>query len=121
MVEVAVELEGVLIVGAVGLLVETASGVVESATLVFVVEAEESADAEGKDVVGLVVELVAVVDVVEGGRDESGLTGGGVAVGTAEGDDVAVVDRWFDDSVDDGGRLIELLLLFALASDAVAG
>src|ERR1700722_11432841 len=99
MVEVAVELEGVLIVSAIGLLVETAGGVVEAATLVFVVEAEEGADAEGKDVVGLVVELVTVVHVVEGGRDESGLTGRGVAVGTAKSNDVAVVDGGFGDSV----------------------
>ncbi len=66
MMEVALELERVEEVGAAGLLVEAGSGIVEAAALVFVVEAEEEADAIGEGVVGLVVELVAVVDVVEG-------------------------------------------------------
>ena len=45
----------------------------------------------GEGVVGLVVELVAVGDGVLVGDEEGGLAGGGVAVGSANGDDVAEV------------------------------
>ena len=72
----------------------------------------------------MVVEFVAVGDGVVGGEDEGGLAGGGVAVGSAEGDGVAVVGG-LRNAVGDGGDGFagggELLDLFALAGDAVAG
>ncbi len=84
--DVALDLEGVEVVGALDDLVEGCGGVEEAAAFVFVVEAEESGDAPGEGVVGLVVELVAVGDGVVGGEEEGGLAGGGVAVGSAEDD-----------------------------------
>ncbi len=124
MFDVALDLQGVEVVGALDDLALWRGGIEEAAALVFVVEAEERGDALGEGVVGLVVELVAVGDGVEGGEDEGGLAGGGVAVGSAEGDEVAVVGG-FGRAVDDGGDGLacrgELLDLFALAGDAVAG
>ena len=122
--DVALDLEGVEVVGALDDLVDGCGGVEEAAAFVFVVEAEESGDAPGEGVAGLVVELVAVGDSVVGGEEEGGLAGGGVAVGSAEGDGVAVVGG-LGDAVGDGGDGLtgrgELLDLFAVAGDAVAG
>ena len=100
--DVALDLEGVEVVGALDDLVDGGRGIEEAAAFVFVVEAEEGGDALGEGVVGLVVELVAVGDGVVGGEEEGGLAGGGVAVGSAEGDGVAVVGG-LGDAVGDGG------------------
>ena len=87
--DVTLKLEGVLVVGALDLLVLVGGD--EAAALVFVAEAEERGDAVGESVVGLVVELVAVGDGVLVRDEEGGLAGGGVAVGSADGDYVAEV------------------------------
>ncbi len=124
LLDVALDLEGVEVVGALDDLVLLGSGIEEAAALVFVVEAEEGGDAPGESVVGLVVELVAIGDGVVCGENEGGLACGGVAVASAEGDDVSVVGG-LGNAVDDGGDGLagrgELLELFALAGDAVAG
>ena len=78
--DVALDLKGVLEVGALGLLIERGVGVEEAAAFVVVAEAEEGGDAVREGVVGLVVELVAVGDGVEGWKDEGGLTGGAMVV-----------------------------------------
>ncbi len=87
--DVTLELQGVLVVGALDGLVLVGGD--EAAALVLVAEAEESGDAVEEGVVGLVVELVAVGDGVFVGDEEGGLAGGAVAVGSADGDDVAEV------------------------------
>ena len=78
----------------------------------------------GEGVVGLVVELVAVGDGVARWGEEGGLAGGCVAVGSADGDDVAEVlgeDVAAAEVVGDGRAHVgELVLLLALAGDAVA-
>ncbi len=124
MLDVALDLEGVEVVGASDDAAGGRGGVDEAAALVLVLKAEEQGDAVGEGVVGLVVELVAVGDGVVGGEDEGGLAGGGVAVGSANGDEVAVVGGLRDAVVDDGDGFAcwgELLDLLALAGDAVAG
>src|SRR5258705_3876042 len=124
MLDVALDLEGVEVVGALDDLVEGCGGIEEAAAFVFVVEAEEGGDALGEGVVGLVGEFVAIGDGIVGGEDEGSLASGCVAVGSAEGDWVAVVGG-FGVAVADGGDGLagggELLDLFALATDAVAG
>lgn len=121
--DVALQLKRVEEVGALGLSIERGVGIEESASLVLVAEAEEGRDAVGEGVVGLVVELVAVGDGVAGGKDEGGLAGGSVAVGSADGDWVAVVGGlgcavYFGGDGLACGR--ELLDLLSLANDAVA-
>ena len=122
--DVALDLEGVEVVGALDDTAAGICGVEEASALVLVLEAEERGDAVRKDVVGLIVELVAVGDGVEGGEDEGCLASGGVAVRSAKSKDVAVVGG-LGDAVDDGCDGLacgaELLDLFALAGDAVAG
>src|SRR6266478_3065628 len=124
MLDVALDLEGVEVVGALDDLVEGCRGIEQPAAFVFVMEAEEGGDAPGEGVVGLVGELVTIGDGVVGGKEEGGLAGGGVAAGSAESDWGAVVGG-LGDAVGDGGDWLagggELLDLFALAGDAVAG
>jgi len=120
---VTLNLEGVKVVGAFRFLI--GNGGQEAPTFVFIVEAEERGDAIREGVVGLIGEFVAVGDGVEGGKDELRLAGGGIAVGSAKGDCVAVVHDFGDaigaddvNSLAGGGELFDL---FAFPSDAVAG
>ncbi len=114
-------MEAVLVVGALDLLVGVGGD--EAAALVGVAEVEESGDAMGEGVVGLVVELVSVGDGVLVGDEEGGLAGGGVSVGSANGDDVAeVLGEGSAEAVVVGhgcADVGELLLLLALAGDVV--
>jgi len=65
--DVALDLEGVEVVGAFDDASGWDGGIDEAAALVLVVEAEEGGDAPGEGVVGLVGKLVAVGDGVVGG------------------------------------------------------
>ena len=127
--DVALELEGVLVVGALDLLV--VEGGDEAAALVLVTEAEEGGDAVWEGVVGLVVELVAVGDGGLFRDEEGGLAGDVITVGSADGDDVAevlgeaiscgVVAGNGSKIKGDGGADVGVgVLLLALAGDAVA-
>ncbi len=126
--DVALDLGVVFEVGALGLFKAEVGGDVGGAALVFVTEAEEGGDAMGEDVVALVVELVAVgVLVAVGTGVDLGAVGGGVAVGSADGDDVAEVAAVGAAGVvgvgegEEGAGLAEVGGLLALAGDAVAG
>ena len=120
--DVALNLEGIEVVSALDFLI--ACGCEEPAAFVFVVKAKQNGDAVGEGVIGLVGEFVAIGDRVVGGEVELSLTGSGVAVGSAKGDSVAVVDGFgeaIEDDVDGLAGGSELVDLFALASNAVTG
>jgi hypothetical protein len=123
--DVALKLEGVLVVGAIDLLKLKVSGIVEGATLVLITEAEESNKVRREGVVGLILKLVTVRRLVGGHRVGSaivdgGLTGRSVAIGSADRNGIAEVG---DIAILVGdNRLpygIELDELLAFAGDAV--
>ncbi len=90
--EGALELEIELEVGALDVFELGVGGKVEGAALILVAEAEEDGEVFAGGVVRLNVELVAVRGLVAvGSAVELRLASGGVAVGTADGDDIAEI------------------------------
>src|SRR6185437_6288724 len=117
------KLQGVFEVGALDDLVLEELGVVVAAALLVIAEAEQDVEERAAAPVALVVELVAVGRLVVGTGEEGRLPCGGVAVGSADRDDVAEVlgEGAEAEVVGDGvADVAELRLLLALAGDAVA-